>query len=191
MILRGWCVALSLLGAVAGCASMTSSAVAPASVERQLAKRFELVGRLSVSDGAQAASMGLEWRHGVSDDWLFLSPLGQVVARIEADERGAILYSGTQEPVYATSAQELMARVLGVAPPVDGVEAWVQGVARPGARVRRVDAVGRPASVADAGWVIDYLEYAGPDPDARPRRLEANWGEARLKLVIDQWSIAP
>ena len=186
---RAGCLAAALLGALAGCAPLMPSA--PAAVERQLAQRFELVGRLSVSNGAQAVSMGLEWRHGESDDWLFLNPLGQIVARIEADDSGAVLYNGAPELVRAASVQELMARVLGVALPVDGVEAWVQGVARPGARVRRLDEVGRPASVADAGWIIDYLEYAGPEPDARPRRLEANWGEARLKLVIDQWSIVP
>jgi outer membrane lipoprotein LolB len=191
MIAQGGWLLLALLGATAGCALVPPAAPAPAAVERRLAERFELVGRLSVSDGARAASLGLEWRHGASDDWLFLSPLGQVVARIEANGQGATLYTGAPDPVWAASAQELMNRVLGVAPPLDGVEAWVQGVARPGARVRRLDEVGRPASVADAGWIIDYLEYLGPEPDARPRRLEASWSDARLKLVIDQWSTTP
>lgn len=176
---------------LAGCAPMPPAASPSAGVYRQLAPRFELVGRLSVSDGSRAASMSLEWRHDASDEWLFLSPLGQVVARIEADDEGATLYSGSTEPLHAASAQDLMDRVLGVSPPLDGVEAWVQGVPRPTARVRQLDEVGRPASVSDAGWIIDYLEYVGPEPDARPRRLEASWGEARLKLVIDQWSTLP
>jgi outer membrane lipoprotein LolB len=160
-------------------------------VERRLAAHFELVGRVAVSDGVRAASLGMEWRHGVADEWLFIGPLGQAVARIEADDGGAVLYTGAPEPLRADSAQGLLARVLGVDPPLDGVAAWVQGVPRPGARVRQLDELGRPASVADAGWIIDYLEYAGPEPDARPRRLEASWGDARLKLVIDQWSSLP
>lgn len=180
--------AVALLGALGGCAPLPPAGPAPAAVERQLAHRFELTGRLSVSDGTRAASLGLEWRHEASDEWLFTGPLGQVVARIEADSQGAALYTGAPQPVRAVSAQDLMGQVLGISPPLDGVEAWVQGVARPGARVRRLDEVGRPASVADAGWIIDYLEYLGPEPDARPRRLEASWGEARLKLVIDRWS---
>lgn len=189
MMVRGWWVALALLGVVAGCTSLPPAA--PAAVERRLAQRFELVGRVAVSDGSRAASLGLEWRHDGSDEWLFTSPLGQAVARIAADSQGASLYTGEPEPVWAASAQELMGRVLGVAPPLDGVEAWVQGVPRPGARVRQLDELGRPASVADAGWIIDYQEYLGPEPDARPRRLEASWGEARLKLVIDQWTSLP
>lgn len=188
--MRAW-RALVLLTVVGGCTALPPAGPAPAAVERQLAPHFELAGRLSASDGTRAASLGLEWRHEASDEWLFTSPLGQVVARIEADGQGAVLYTGAPEPIRAASAQELMGRVLGVSPPLDGVEAWVQGVPRPGARVRRLDEVGRPASVADAGWIIDYLEYLGPEPDARPRRLEASWGEARLKLVIDQWSVIP
>ena len=188
--MRAW-RALVLVMLLGGCAALPPAGQAPAAVERRLASRFELAGRLSVSDGTRAASLGLEWRHEASDEWLFTGPLGQVVARIEADGQGAALYTGAPEPVRAASAQELMGRVLGVSPPLDGVEAWIQGVPRPGARVRRLDDVGRPASVADAGWIIDYLEYLGPEPDARPRRLEASWGEARLKLVIDQWSVIP
>src|SRR5574337_734668 len=180
MSLRGgWGMGMVALGALAACAPLPPAAQAP--VERRLASRFELVGRLAVSDGERAASVGLEWRHGATDEWLFVSPLGQVVARIEADARGAALYTGAPEPVRAASAQELLGQVLGIAPPIDGVEAWVQAVPRPGARVRRLDEVGRPASVADAGWIIDYQEYLGPEPDARPRRLEASWGDARLK----------
>lgn len=179
------------VAALAGCAAVPPAVPAATAVERRQAENFELVGRLSVSDGVRAASLGLEWRHGGSDEWLFVSPLGQVVARIEADPAGAALYTGEPEPIRAASAQDLLGRVLGVAPPIDGVAAWVQGVARPGARMRRLDEAGRPASVADAGWIIDYLEYLGPEPDARPRRIEANWGEARLKLVIDQWRSMP
>jgi outer membrane lipoprotein LolB len=189
MILRAGWAGTALLGLLAACAPLPPAA--PAAVERRMAADFELVGRVAVSDGARAASLGLEWRHGAGDEWLFLSPLGQVVARIAADEQGAVLYTGAPEPIWAASAQELMGRVLGVSPPLEGVEAWVQGVPRPGARVRRLDELGRPASIADAGWIIDYLEYVGPEPDARPRRLEASWGEARLKLVIDQWSSSP
>lgn len=189
MTLRAGWVSLTLLGVLGACAMVPSPA--PSAVERRQTQQFELIGRLAVSDGSRAASLGLEWRHGAADEWLFLSPLGQVVARIVADAQGATLYTGGPEPLQAASAQALVGRVLGVDPPIDGVAAWVQGVPRPGARVRQLDEVGRPASVADAGWIIDYMEYAGPEADARPRRLEASWGEARLKLVIDQWSVLP
>jgi outer membrane lipoprotein LolB len=186
MMTGRWWVGLPL--AVAACVALPPAGVP---VARQLAPRFELVGRLAATDGERAASVGVEWRHGAADEWLFVSPLGQVVARIEADGHGASLYAGATEPLRAASAQELLGRVLGVAPPVDGVVAWVQGVPRPSARVLQLDHVGRPARVSDAGWIIDYPEYRGPEPDARPRRLEANWGEARLKLVIDQWTAIP
>ena len=189
MIPRAWCLAAAAIGVVTGCARMPPAAVEP--VTRTLTPHFEVVGRMAVSDGDRAASLGFEWRHDASDEWLFVGPLGQVVARLRADAEGAVLHLGGQAPLRATSAQDLMGRVLGVAPPLAGVEAWVQGVPRPDARVRRLDEVGRPASVADAGWIIDYLEYLGPEPDARPRRLEATWGEARLKLVIDQWTELP
>lgn len=193
MTLRGWGAVLALTGGLmTGCAPLAPSPGAP--VERQLVSRFELVGRMAVVAGERSASMGVAWRHGgekePTDEWQFLSPLGQVVARIEADQTGATLIAGG-EPVRAASAQELMGRMLGVSPPLAGIAAWVQAVPRDGARVRAWDENGRPASMADEGWVIDYLEYADASPDARPRRIEARWGDATLKLVIDQWSAIP
>lgn len=84
-----------------------------------------------------------------------------------------------------------MGRVIGVAPPLDGVVAWVQAAPRDRAVVREVDERGRPLRMVDAGWVVEYLEYAGDGPLDRPRRLEISQGDARLRLVIDDWRSLP
>lgn len=185
-----WVRVLLLAAPLVGCVPLVPSDGTP--VVRPLSAHFELVGRMAVTAGERNASMGVEWRHGGSaDEWLFLSPLGQVLARIDADSTGATLVTGGGQPVRALNAQDLMAQMLGVSPPLGGVAAWVQAVPRTSARVRSLDEVGRPASMTDEGWVIDYLEYSDGSPDASPRRIEARWGDATLKLVIDQWATLP
>lgn len=83
----------------------------------------------------------------------------------------------------------MIPELFGAGTPVDGLNYWVQAVARDGARVLQRDAIGRPTRISDAGWIIDYAVYTDDAPDSPPRRLEANWGETRIRLVIDQWTV--
>ena len=160
-------------------------------VVRERVSEFEMAGRVAANDGTQSVSAGVEWWHRGTDEWRFLSPIGQVLATIEAGPTGAVLKSAGRAPVVARSAEELMGRVIGVAPPLDGVVAWVQAAPRDRAVVREVDERGRPLRMVDAGWVVEYLEYAGDGPLDRPRRLEISQGDARLRLVIDDWRSLP
>src|SRR3546814_3966523 len=56
---------------------------------------------------------------------------------------------------------------------------------------------GHLARIEQDGWTIDYLGWAGQDPgDAGsplqlPDRINAERGEAKVRLAIDAWSWAP
>ncbi|NMG31635.1 outer membrane lipoprotein LolB [Aromatoleum evansii] len=172
---------------LAGCASQTARSLA--AVPRPVAAAFELEGRLAASDGERAANGSITWSHTpVADEWTVYSPLGQIVGQLVRTPRGAMLLTADGSAEQAADADTILPRLLGVPAPIDGLQHWVQASTRPGARVLSLDEAGRPTRISDAGWIIDYVEYAGPAADAPPRRIDATWGDARIRLLIDQWT---
>lgn len=172
---------------ISACATQapTPQPIAP----RTLAPAFELEGRLAASDGKEAASGGLLWSHGRgADEWTLFNPLGQIVAQLVSTPRGATLLTADGQARRADSAAEVLPDLLGVPAPLEGLTYWVQALPRDGARILEVDPAGRPIRIADAGWIIDYGAYDGEQPDAAPRRIDASWGEARIRLIIDKWT---
>lgn len=180
--------AAALLG---GCATSALQRTAPA-VERRASASFDLEGRMSASDGNQGANGQIEWRHdAVRDEVTLYSPLGQVAARLESSLHGAELLTSDGKLYQADNADALLPRLLGLTLPVARLAYWVQAAPPNGADVRNLDDDGRPALVIDQGWRIEYLEYHPGAADALPRKLDVSRGDARIRLIIDQWNIQP
>lgn len=171
-----------------GCAVQPLREDVPA-IERQAVRAFDLEGRIAASDGERAASGRLRWTHRPQgDEWVVFSPLGQVVAQVIGTPDGAMLRNANGERLFAPDTATLLPHVLGVKAPAEHLPYWIQAVPAEGARVLQTDALGRPARISDSGWIIDYPEYADDDPQAAPRRVLAQWGEARLRIVVDRWT---
>lgn len=165
---------------------------APPAATRVTAPAFELSGRVSASDGVQAASGNLEWLHAHGrDQWTVSSPLGQILARLDSTPAGAQLQAADGRRLHAASAQDLLPQVLGIDAPVDRLAQWVQATPAADAEVRLRDAHGRPALVIDQGWRIEYAAYADEGAQAPPLRIDVSRGDARLRLIIDHWQTAP
>jgi outer membrane lipoprotein LolB len=179
---------LALGLALSACAPLPPVSSAVAAVPRHASEHFELEGRLAASDGERAASGRIEWQHARgADTWTLISPLGQIVARLDSQPGSAMLLTASGERVFAASADELLPRLLGLAVPTASLSRWVQAVPGVDAEVRALDASGRPAQVLDQGWRIDYPDYTSPAADARPARVDLTRGDARLRLIIDTW----
>ncbi|MFP5402261.1 MAG: lipoprotein insertase outer membrane protein LolB [Gammaproteobacteria bacterium] len=185
-----------LVGALAALTLAACAPLAPretvGAAARPLMNAFLLEGRLSATDGRQAASGRVEWEHAAQADRLtLLSPLGQIVARLDSGPDGARLLSADGTQRDAASADALLPEVLGVDVPSARLPRWVQGAPDRGAEVRERDGAGRPLLVIDHGWRIDYLAYADDRPDALPARLDISRGDARIRLLIDSWTALP
>ncbi|WP_332670078.1 outer membrane lipoprotein LolB [Aromatoleum sp.] len=175
-------------GILHGCAIQPPAAEVT-HVSRPLMPAFELEGRIAASDGNRAANGSLLWAHSPAmDEWTVMSPLGQIVAQLVSTPLGARLLTADGTVQEDEDARTMLPRLLGVSAPLDGLASWVQASPRPGARVLSVDAIGRPARVSDAGWIIEYTEYLDVTPGAAPRRIDATWGDTRIRLIIDQWT---
>lgn len=183
-----------LLAALAGCAS-----VAPAPETAALAPpgaSFDAAGRLSARRGADGVAAHFAWSHAEDRDRIDVAtPTGQVIARMQRDAAG-IRVERPDAPATAFADWGALTRdVLGVAIPVDGLAAWIQGAPAPGADygVER-DAAGRPLVLRQQGWEIVYA-YADADAGApaRPSRLVMRYPDSEpveVRVVVDRWSLA-
>ena len=175
--------AVLLLGACAGLPRT-------AGIERSAAAAFDVAGRFSVHDGNRGFAAHFDWQHRQDrDEWRFLSPLGQVLARLQRDAGGARLETADGRVQQHPSADVLIASLLGIELPLASLPGWLQAVPVEPARVAEHDPVGRPRVIEQHGWRIEYRSYQDETPTALPQRLEAEWGQSRLSLLVDDWHV--
>lgn len=168
---------LSLALHAAGCAQFTYLSTTEA-------VDFELEGRIAVRFRDEASSGGVSWRHRADgDEVLLTSPLGQGVARIVRADSLVTLTTADAKEHIAADAETLTESVLGFRLPLAGLADWVRGRAAAGPSQSQLDAQGRLERLEQAGWVIDYLEYAGP----MPSRLKLSYPGLEIRLAIGQW----
>lgn len=161
-------------------------------VPRTVWPAFLIDGRLSATDGREAASGRFEWSHAPAQDRLTLfSPLGHIVARLDGSPGGASLLAADGSRRDAADVDALLPAVLGIELPAARLPRWVQAAPDARAEVRALDAAGRPLLVFDEGWRIDYLGYADDTAAALPQRLDISRGDARVRLIIDSWNLQP
>jgi len=177
-----------VLTVVAGCAAPRAPPVLPASNAGIGA--FALTGRVAVKLEQRGYSAKLSWRHALAGDQLrLLSPIGSVIAVLEADASGATLTSADKKVYHSSDVQALTRQVLGWDLPLDGLQHWVLGRAEPELPVQAQerDERGRLTKLTQNQWRIDYLAYAGDG--ALPSRMVLAYDKLTLRLIIDRWDL--
>lgn len=188
----GGLVSAMVCAQLVGCAALSSdhtSAIArPA---RESIREFAIDGRIWVTRANERAQASIVWLHyaGVSDDIDVFSPVGGQLARLSSSPDGAQLVTAEQERVVASTAEELSARLFGSPLPLEGMPDWVLGRAAGQPVSARRDSVGRFEYLAEAGWVVRYLEYENGDAAALPRTMDFERGDLRVRLRVDAWRI--
>lgn len=150
---------------------------------------FELAGRIAVRYREEAASGNVAWRHSrEADELLITSPVGSSVARLVRQGAEFVLTTSDQREFRAPDAEALTGQVLGFRLPIAGLADWVRGRAMEGQPVVLVrDAEGRPASLEQGGWRIEYQEFRA---DGLPVRLKLAYPGIDLRLAIHEWKPA-
>ena len=161
--------ALALAGLVAACAIAPAPQPLP-----QLAgvpQAFEMSGRLALRTGDRSEIARLRWTHRpASDLWVFASPLGNEVARIESGATGARLEQGGGA-IEAGSFAELTERAIGVALEPSLLVSWLHGAG--------------PAQGGD--WQVTVEESNPAGSVSVARRLTARRGDVTVRLVVDEY----
>lgn len=204
---RAWTVAAlaALLSACAGTAvrgpappPLAPAAVAAAEAaqaRRETAlrpqARWSLSGRIALSNGRNGGSGRIDWRQdGERYEVALSAPVTRQSWRLSGDAAGARLDGVEGGPRSGPDAATLLRETTGWDIPVAALNDWVRGLRAQGQGPARVDygADGRPARIEQDGWRIDYRWPAegGAEP-VLPARLDAVRGEAKVKLIVDEW----
>ena len=151
---------------------------------------FELAGRIAVRYREEAASGNVAWRHARdADELLITSPVGSAVARLVREGGEFVLSTSDQREFRARDAEALTEQALGFRLPIAGLADWVRGRAAAGQPATLVrDAQGRPATLEQGGWRIEYQEFRA---DGLPVRLKLAYPGIDLRIAIHEWKPVP
>ena len=193
--------------ALSACVSQPTRAPAPvdpAEAQRGDAQRrsladWSLSGRVAVSNGRQGGGSGrIDWKqHGGRYEISLAAPITRQSWRLAGDARHARLEGIEGGPREGEDVEALLRAATGWDIPVRAMVDWVRGIPAPeadfGAAGVALGAGSLPASIEQAGWRIDYRDWyaAGAGQPALPRRMEAQRGEAKVRLVVDDWLLVP
>lgn len=209
--LHAFVSALAAALLLGGCATTAPIRTAPplsveAQAERQreraewlsLYSTWSFSGRAAISKGDKGGSGRIEWeqldrnRYSIAlsapvtrQSWRLTGDLHSEAGRIEGLEGG---------PRDGEFAEALLIEATGWNVPLQQLGSWVRGAPAADYPVESVeyDGQGRPSLLRQAGWRVRYTAWRpGPvgQPDL-PMRIEAESGDARVKLQIDDWVFA-
>ena len=186
---------VALLLALAGCATPKVKPDADLLArqterERLIAAqpKWQLEGRLGVSDGRDGGSGSLQW-HQDGDRYQFSvhAPVTGKTWVLSGDSTHAKLEGLRDQPIGGDDASTLLERELGWHVPVSDLTSWVRGSrAKSEARIEfRGD--GLPAVIEQDGWKVEYLDYDSSRQPPLPSRIFASRGDYRVRLAVKQW----
>ncbi len=198
--LFSWKFIISLLLLVQGCASLqqqkaikTVFTEPAADIQNIKSDAFNLIGRISIQNEHHRHSGRISWQHSEIDDEISLfSPFGQVVAKILRNRNDARLITSKQEVFYATNIEQLTEDILGWRLPLNGLQYWIQGHHSPlTASEKDINQEDRVIAIRQDNWHIRYNSFFPNRPEqiARPRILELNYQDLKIRMVVDNWEI--
>jgi outer membrane biogenesis lipoprotein LolB len=167
-------LAASLAALLLGACTLVPATTALPVLDRVPAT-FEMSGRLAVRQGDRSEIARLRWTHAPSSDiWVFASPLGNEVARIESSAGGATLTQAGGERHAAASFAALTERIIGVALDPATLAGWLHGA---------------PLSSAPGDWSVTLDEWQRAGSVELARRLSAIRGDVVVRLVVDDYRV--
>jgi outer membrane lipoprotein LolB len=158
--------------------------------EAQLAGQpdWRLVGRIAVSDGSDGGSGRIHWlQRGEQIDIRLSAPVSRQSWRL-AGEPGSVVLEGLDTGTrWGTDAEALLYEATGWLIPLRDMAHWARGARGAGGAEVSFDAGGRPSLIEQGGWVIEYRDWLEGTEPALPRRVFAERGQARVRLIVERW----
>ena len=191
-----FCIAL-----LAGCTTTATRQAAPAaSVEVLDSQRGQIVewtlaGRIAVSNGREGGSGRIDWQQDSGSYVISLSaPVTRQSWRLSGDATHARLEGIKDGPREGPDAESLLSEATGWEIPVGALSYWIRGI---GAAEHEFGPVSvsygpdnLPVRLEQAGWSVEYAEWRPvPDGPVLPTRLVATQGQAKVRLLMDAWTL--
>ncbi|MCD0246059.1 lipoprotein localization protein LolB [Xanthomonas melonis] len=160
--------------------------------------QWSFQGRVAISRERDGGSGRIDWQQDgpryrvqlsapvTRQSWVLSGDTTTGAGRIEGLEGG---------PRSGPDAEQVLRDATGWTIPVNQMPDWVRALrlAEPAAQRVDLDAAGRPRTVQQDGWTIDFLAWApaGDGQPELPQRIEARNGSAKVRLLVDRWTVSP
>ena len=148
-----------------------------------------LAGRIAVRKGDEIWAGQLRWQE-LDDQYQvqFNAPTGQGALRLSGGSAGVELRLADGSRVQADDADSLIAEQTGWDIPLNGMRQWVLGLPTTAPiDGLSLDEQGRPLSMLQSGWTIQYLRYTKDDRQL-PNKIDLRNQDLSIRLVIHQWA---
>lgn len=157
-------------------------------------QQWQLKGRVGLQLREQSWAFGLDWaqRGNSQYEMQIKNPLtGGLMATVMETGSQVTLKASDGKTYQDTDAERLLAKQLKMNLPLKNLQYWARGIPAPTAPVDAVklDAMGRPTRLQQAGWVIDYASYEGNSAQALPSKiqLEKASDQLKAKVIAKEW----
>ncbi|MCF6190944.1 MAG: lipoprotein insertase outer membrane protein LolB [Cocleimonas sp.] len=155
---------------------------------------WNLNSKVALRYRAEHFTFGLNWAQKNAQQYVMLinNPVtGGVVAKLSRDKAGVSLLSDDGKTYRDTDEERLLKRQSGIELPLKGMQYWARGLTSPLYKTDKVvlDASGRPQSIYQAGWKIDYSRYASNKFNAMPGKviITRSKDSVYLKMIAKRW----
>ncbi len=147
--------------------------------------QWHLLGRIAMTNETDSWSAKIDWLHDVDKDVLNLSgPLGQGAVRIVLHSDSIMIDQGDGQVGVSKNVDQYIKQQLGFFVPLVALRFWVVGLNEPDKPFVRLD-----DGFSQFSWNIKYHNYVQVGDDWMPLKISIKNNSAKLKLVIDQWTI--
>lgn len=157
----------------------------------QAESSFALHGRVAISTPGAGFNASLRWQQQGEVSQVSLDgPLGVGGAQIEVGHGNFALRTSRGEHLEGDAARVALEQRLGFPLPLAELRYWIRGVPAPGVAADEVLDEGRQriTRLVQQGWAIDYNEYLEGAAGSLPRRVSAQRGDTRVRVVVDRWA---
>ena len=151
--------------------------------------RWSFSGRIGVSAGTEGFNGRLRWRQEVDEFQASVSgPLGAGAISIAGDADAVVIDEGDGNVIRMTDPEFELRMRYGWTIPVESLRYWALGIPDP-AQPANLDfgENGTLMNIVQAGWTVAIPQYREGGGQLMPRRITAENGDSRVRLVIDNW----
>ena len=192
---------------LAGCASPGVRGPAPTPVDAGIAadaqaaretwlaahRDWSMTGRVAIRRADKGGSGRIDWtQRGDAFDVALAAPVTRQTWRLVGSPGQVRLEGVDGGPRQGADAGQLLFETTGWEIPVQALAYWIRGQAAPTLAPARLayGADGQLSQLQQGGWTIDFTAWQPPAADgtpALPARIEAQRGDARVRLIVDTW----
>jgi outer membrane lipoprotein LolB len=188
-----WFAALPVVAALAGCAAAPTGRgpIVPANPE--LITSWTASGRLAVAANGEGGSGSFTWEQRATSTSLSLrGPLGAGAVQVRAVGDELRLNDDDGRTLDDAETRAFLRNRLGAELPWSDLRYWMLGVPAPDDEATVSDGPGVPVRVIEqAGWRIAYDSFQPEAGVSLPARFVATRPGVRVKVMVDDWRVAP